>query len=403
MYEEKKIVYIDVDELGIDRCNVRKGIWEHDEELINSIRERGVRVPLLVRPALPDEGKKYGIVYGSRRYNAAVEGGKDKVPCIIEEMDDVDATLESMIENRQRKGIPTWADVESIGEIFYRFTKNEGLAPPIAIEKIYHKTGIGEPKIKQYIRIYDLPEELKGLLRDPENRTQRQGGYLSLFRLRETSRTLSFGKADLLTELKRFPLEKQMEVAVFILDKSEDVAQKIIEFVKVYPKKSVEDIYNDVVEKEYGPYQRTLRFDRETWDAVSNACVDKQTHYDDLLAKVIKNWLKNEGYLRKPPKLKLTVGKDKDFGKLEEFFSAQREGYVKVRTSPKKLTDYGYHFLKKEGKTLIYQRHIPKCIGYYKAFYRGGIAWLKLTPGNYDNPDRLLNAEKDRLECREKT
>jgi ParB/RepB/Spo0J family partition protein len=408
MSEEKKIVSIDIDELGIDKCNIRRGIWEHDEELINSIKERGIRNPLLVRPIPPTDGKKYGIVCGSRRFNAAIEAGKDKVPCVVEDMTDVEAMMESMIENRQRKGTPTWMDIESIGYI-YCHCLNNGLNHADAIRFVYSLTGIGESTIKRYVRIYDLPEEVKGLLREPEDRTIRQKEYLTLFQSRETNRTLSFSNADLLTELQGFSLKSLMEVAVFILNKSSDTAEKIVDFVKIYPDKSIDEIYNEFVEKEYGIYEKVLRFDRETWEALSGACMDRQKYYDDLCMGIIKGWLKANQYL-KTRKLKFTtVGISEDrsniktFDKvMDELHAADIESYVKVRSRIRNLAQYGYHFVKKMGDTSVYQKPVKNGSGgFYRAFRKGNIIYLRLTSANYTDPKTLLKAEKQRLEKRQ--
>jgi len=399
---EKKIVYIDIDCLGIDKCNIRQGIWEHDEELVNSIKERGIRVPLLVRPTSPTEQKKYAIVCGSRRYNAAVEAGVHEVPCVIEDMTDIEAMTESMIENRQRKGTPTWMDIKYIGYVYYQYLKM-GMSPDDAVKEIYGKTGIGETTIKRYVRIYDLPIEVKGLLREPEERTSRQKECLKLFEARKTNRTLTFGKADSLAELKGFPLQKLMEGAVFILNKSDYTAEKLIDFVKMYPDRPVKELYDEFVEKEFGTYEKVLRFDRDTWEAISCACMDRQKHYADLCIKIIKEWLKKNRYWKTEklifttPTLGQTISKVKSFE--EEIEQPEKNLYVKVRTRKRKLERYGYHFVKKQGDTLIYQKPVKDGSGgFYKAFRKGNTIYLRLTPANYADPKYLLNAEKESLE-----
>lgn len=138
-------------------------------------------------------------------------------------MTDIEAMTGSMIENRQRKGTPTWMDIEYIGDIYHHYL-NARLTHTDAIREVYTKTGIGASTIERYVRIHDLPTEVKGLLREPEDRTARQKEYLLLFQSRETNRTLTFGNADLLAELKGFPLKRLMEVAVSILNKSSDTA-----------------------------------------------------------------------------------------------------------------------------------------------------------------------------------
>ena len=96
--EPERIAHISIDELGIDECNIRQGIWDQDQELINSVKKVGILEPLVVRPADPQSGKKYAVLCGSRRFNAAIDAGLPKVPCIIrEDLDDIDAMALSMI------------------------------------------------------------------------------------------------------------------------------------------------------------------------------------------------------------------------------------------------------------------------------------------------------------------
>jgi quinol monooxygenase YgiN len=60
--------------------------------------------PLIVRPVDGSDGE-YAIIAGSRRYRAAVEVGKDTVPCTIVEADDFEAAVMSLKENKERKDL----------------------------------------------------------------------------------------------------------------------------------------------------------------------------------------------------------------------------------------------------------------------------------------------------------
>ena len=300
----ERIAHIGIDELGIDECNIRQGIWDADQELIDSVRKIGVQEPLIVRTADPKTEKKYAVVCGSRRFNASIEAGKKTVPCIIRKLNDIDAMTLSMIENRQRAQTPTWMDIEYVGRIYHHYLKDE-LPQQLIISELFDKTGIGTLTLERYIRIYELPEEVKGLLREPEWRTTRQREYLKLFRTRELSRTLPIGHADLLTELREYPLEKQMEVAIFIISLSAELAEILIDRVNEYPDRDLDEVFGEVIEKEFRWVERILRFDEETWGALGDACVEKQMHYDDICVRIIKEWLKERGFL--VPK----VGKEK--------------------------------------------------------------------------------------------
>src|SRR5215467_8977820 len=72
-------------------------------ELIESIREKGVLEPLLVRPS--QVGGRYMIISGERRYRASLEAGLIEIPCIELDVDDKAVAEISLIENLQRKDL----------------------------------------------------------------------------------------------------------------------------------------------------------------------------------------------------------------------------------------------------------------------------------------------------------
>jgi len=103
--ERERIKYIPTSKLKVSPYNVRfeenrkRGI----EELKKSIERVGILHPLIVRP-VREKGKiiEYEVVVGARRLEAAKELGWEKVPCIVREMDDMEALITSLSENLQR-------------------------------------------------------------------------------------------------------------------------------------------------------------------------------------------------------------------------------------------------------------------------------------------------------------
>jgi ParB family chromosome partitioning protein len=74
--------------------------------LIESVREKGVLVPLLVRPCEDDAGTEgYEIVAGARRYRAAKAAKLAEVPCIVRDLNDQQALEVQVIENLQRTDV----------------------------------------------------------------------------------------------------------------------------------------------------------------------------------------------------------------------------------------------------------------------------------------------------------
>src|ERR1700740_3406361 len=77
-------------------------------DLTESIREKGVLEPLLVR-FVPREDCYY-IISGERRYHASRAAGLREVPCIEKMADDAETLEIALIENMQRKALPPFED-----------------------------------------------------------------------------------------------------------------------------------------------------------------------------------------------------------------------------------------------------------------------------------------------------
>lgn len=294
----EEIVWMDIDELVVDPCNVRRGKWEYDEadeELIRDIKEHRIENPLRVRPLYIDGVTKYGIVQGGRRYSAAIEAGISKVPCLIKKWDDTEARIQSFRENRLRKDTPRWMDIEQIGETIEGLGDEETLENRIS--EVSRRTGISNGAVWKYWNIHNLPEAVRGLLRKPDDRSPWLKEYLMLFQKRRTSKILTIGNAALIAqELRDFLPAKQMEVASFLLDKPYDKAKKLVAYLKKRPDEPLEELYDEILTG-ISKISRIVYFDSETIDALEDACLDRQTFYRDLILRIIKNWLRENGYL----------------------------------------------------------------------------------------------------------
>lgn len=113
-------------------------------ELADSMRERGVMQPLVVRPV----GGEYEIVMGERRYRAALLAGLDELPVVVREIADDQAYLDALIENLQRADL---TDEEEAAA--YRGLRAQGLS----VRQIAGKLGVAPSKVSRVARIYDDP------------------------------------------------------------------------------------------------------------------------------------------------------------------------------------------------------------------------------------------------------
>lgn len=135
------------------KTNPRKHFDEKQmEDLRNSVKEKGIVVPILVRKI----GQKYEVVAGERRYRTARDLKLETVPCLVKELTDEQALEIQVIENLQR------ADVHPLDEA-------EGFQKLIAggkhtVETIAAKVGKSPTWVYQTLKLNDLIPELKDAL-----------------------------------------------------------------------------------------------------------------------------------------------------------------------------------------------------------------------------------------------
>ena len=117
-------------------------------DLTESIREKGILEPILVRP----KNGKFEIIAGERRYKAAKAAGIKEIPCIEYDVADNEALELSIIENIQRKDLNVFETAQSLKSLseIYGYTH----------EEIAQKIGKSRVTVSELIRISDLPPEI---------------------------------------------------------------------------------------------------------------------------------------------------------------------------------------------------------------------------------------------------
>jgi ParB/RepB/Spo0J family partition protein len=100
-------------------------VFTHLLELADSIRERGVLVPIKV---LQSAGGRYRIVYGERRWRAARDAGLLRIPCLITEAGIKDIDEISLTENEHREDLNTTDHVMAVSEFSKRGYANTDIA-----------------------------------------------------------------------------------------------------------------------------------------------------------------------------------------------------------------------------------------------------------------------------------
>jgi ParB family chromosome partitioning protein len=138
--------------------NPRKNFNPEDiEELANSIREKGLLQPIVVRRA-PDSDKNFEIIAGERRWRAAQHAQLHEVPVVRRDVSDAEALEIAIIENVQR------TDLNAMEEAFgYRRLIDEfGYTQ----DQLSRAIGKSRPHLTNTLRLLKLPEKIKDFVTD---------------------------------------------------------------------------------------------------------------------------------------------------------------------------------------------------------------------------------------------
>ena len=119
--------------------------------LTDSVREKGVLEPLLVRPLR--ESGNYLIISGERRYFAARAAGLAEIPCIEKEVGEEETIEIALIENLQRKDLTPFEEADGVQNLADRF----GLTH----EQIGQRLGKGRSSVTEVLTLRSIPDEIK--------------------------------------------------------------------------------------------------------------------------------------------------------------------------------------------------------------------------------------------------
>jgi len=141
-----------------NRFQPRKTFAADDlNDLANSIREKGVLQPILVRP-VAGEPNAYEIVAGERRWRASQLAKLHDVPVVVREMSDGESLELAIIENVQRADLNAIEEAAAYHELMDRFGYTQ--------ERVAQEVGKSRPHIANTLRLLKLPESVKAMLRD---------------------------------------------------------------------------------------------------------------------------------------------------------------------------------------------------------------------------------------------
>lgn len=141
---------IPVDQIRPNPDQPRKALGDL-RELTESIREKGVLEPLLVR-FVPREDCYY-IISGERRYHASRAAGLREVPCIEKMADDAETLELALIENIQRKDLTPFEEADGLHRLATQFEYTH--------EDVAKKIGRARSSVTETLSLRNIPDSLR--------------------------------------------------------------------------------------------------------------------------------------------------------------------------------------------------------------------------------------------------
>ena len=124
---------------------------ENLEDLTNSIKERGIIQPIIVRQS-KNETDKFEIIAGERRWLAAQRAGLHTVPVVITEADDLKSLEFAIVENVQRHDLNPFEEAQGYKKLIEDFNYDQA--------KVSKFIGKSRSYITNSLRILTLPEDV---------------------------------------------------------------------------------------------------------------------------------------------------------------------------------------------------------------------------------------------------
>ncbi len=130
---------------------------ENLDDLANSIRERGVIQPIIVRRS-DVENSKYEIIAGERRWLAARQAGLHEIPVVVTDVDDLKSLEFAIVENVQRHDLNPLEEAQGYKRLIDEFSYDQ--------EKVSRFIGKSRSYITNSLRLLNLPQEILKFIED---------------------------------------------------------------------------------------------------------------------------------------------------------------------------------------------------------------------------------------------
>ena len=149
---ENKTNNLSLAEIVPNKYQPRKNFDEENlNDLVNSIKERGVIQPIIVRKS-NSEDSKYEIIAGERRWLAAQKAGLHEIPAVVTDVDDLKSLEFAIVENVQRHDLNPLEEAQGYKRLIDEFAYDQ--------EKVSKFIGKSRSYISNSLRLLNLPKEV---------------------------------------------------------------------------------------------------------------------------------------------------------------------------------------------------------------------------------------------------
>ena len=215
---------LSVSDLKPNKYQPRKNFDEENlQDLTNSIKERGVIQPIIVRQS-KDASDKFEIIAGERRWLAAQRAGLHTVPVVITEADDLKSLEFAIVENVQRHDLNPFEEAQGYKKLINDFNYDQ--------EKVSKFIGKSRSYITNSLRLLTLPDDVIKLI---ENKKLTAGHAKILVGLDNASFI-----ANKIIEKKLSVRQSENFVKIFKIKKGKTVSTKDA---------NIRDLENSITEK----------------------------------------------------------------------------------------------------------------------------------------------------------
>ena len=149
---------LSISDLVSNKFQPRKTFDEENlQDLTNSIKERGIIQPIIVRKS-SDDNSKYEIIAGERRWLAAQKAGLHEVPVVVTDVDDLKSLEFAIVENVQRNDLNSIEEARGYQRLIEEFSYDQ--------EKVAQFIGKSRSHIANFLRLLTLPDKVLKLIEE---------------------------------------------------------------------------------------------------------------------------------------------------------------------------------------------------------------------------------------------